>query len=62
MVNQLEVIQKNNKFIVTKNGNPIVPTDGDRQSIVTEFATKEDAEKYVSILANLSKQKRHQKS
>lgn len=55
----LGIMQKNGKFVVTKNGEPIVLPKTDGQSIVTEFPTKEDAEKYMSILTALSKQKKY---
>jgi hypothetical protein len=45
----------NSKFVVTKNGEPIVMTASAGQSIVTEFDCKEDAERYLSILQNLKK-------
>lgn len=45
----------NSKFVVTKNGEPIVLPTSSGQTIVTEFDTKEDAEKYLSILKNLKK-------
>lgn len=45
----------NSKFVVTKNGEPIVLPASSGQTIVTEFDTKEDAEKYLSILKNLKK-------
>lgn len=45
----------NSKFVVTKNGEPIVLPASSGQTIVTEFDTKEDAEKYLSILKNLNK-------
>ena len=57
MSNALGVIQKNGKFVVTKNGEPILLPKSDGQSIVTEFNSKEDAEKYMSILATLQKKK-----
>ena len=57
MNNALGVIQKNGKFVVTKNGEPILLPKSDGQSIVTEFNNKEDAEKYMSILATLQKKK-----
>lgn len=57
MSNQLGIMQKNGKFVVTKNGEPILLPKGDGQSIVTEFPTKEDAEKYMSILSSLQKKK-----
>lgn len=60
MSNQLGIIQKNGKFVVTKNGEPILlPKSDDGQSIVTEFPTKEDAERYMSILSSLQKKKTH---
>ena len=57
MANSLGVIQKNGKFVVTKNGEPVLLPKSDGQSIVTEFNSKEDAEKYMSILATLQKKK-----
>lgn len=58
MSNVLDVVQKNGKFIVTKNGEPINLPKSDGQSIVTAFDTKEDAEKYKSILIHLQKKKK----
>lgn len=58
MSNALDVVQKNGKFVVTKNGEPILlPKITDGQSIVTEFSSKEDAERYMSILKTLNKRK-----
>lgn len=57
MSNALGVIQKNGKFVVTKNGEPILLPKSDGQSIVTEFNNKEDAEKYMSILSTLQNKK-----
>jgi hypothetical protein len=49
MSNQFNVVENNGKFIVTKNGEPI-----NRSSlVVTKFDTKQDAEKYISILKSL---------
>lgn len=62
MSNQLGIMQKNGKFVVTKNGEPILLPKSDGQTIVTEFPTKEDAEKYMNILSILSKQKKHSKT
>ena len=63
MMSNLGVIQKNGKFVVTKNGEPIlIPKTSDSQTIVTQFDSKEDAEKYMSILSKLSKQKKYQNS
>lgn len=62
-MSNLGVIQKNGKFVVTKNGEPILlPKSSDGQTIVTQFDSQEDAEKYMSILSRLSKQKKYQKS
>lgn len=58
MANSLGVIQKNGKFVVTKNGEPILLPKTDGQTIVTEFNNKEDAEKYMSILASLKNKKK----
>ena len=58
MSDKLDVIQKNDKFVVTKNGQPILLPKSDGQSIVTEFSSKDDAEKYMSILLNLYKKNR----
>lgn len=58
MNNQLGIMQKNGKFVVTKNGEPILLPKSDGQAIVTEFPTKEDAERYMSILTMLQQQKK----
>jgi hypothetical protein len=55
---KLDVIQKNGKFVVTKNGQPILLPKSDGQSIVTEFSSKEDAERYMGILRTLYKKSR----
>lgn len=57
MSNALSIIQKNNKFVVTKNGQPILLPKTDGQAIVTEFSSKQDAEKYLQILSSLIKRK-----
>lgn len=57
MSNVLDIVQKNNKFVVTKNGQPIQLPKTDGQTIVTEFDNRRDAEKYLSILKSLSKTK-----
>lgn len=61
MSNALGVMQKNGKFVVTKNGQPILLPVSDGQPIVTEFSTKEDAERYMSILTTLQKKKARKK-
>jgi hypothetical protein len=55
----LGVIEKNGKFVVTRNGQPIHLPKSDGQAIVTEFSSKSDAEKYIAILSNLQKQKQY---
>lgn len=57
----LGVAEKNGKFVVTQNGQPINLPKSDGQSIVTEFSTKEDAEKYMNIVAHLQKKKGYKK-
>jgi hypothetical protein len=54
----LGVLEKSGKFVVTKNGQPILLPKTDGQTIVTEFETKQDAERYMTILANLKKTNR----
>lgn len=61
MSNALGVMQKNGKFVVTKNGQPIELPKSDGQSIVTLFDTKEDAERYMGIVAMLQKKKGYKK-
>lgn len=58
MMSNLGIVQKNGKFVVTKDGEPINMPKSDGQSIVTAFDTKEDAEKYKSILIHLQKKKK----
>lgn len=62
MSNALGIMQKNGKFVVTQNGEPINLPKSDGQSIVTEFDTKDDAQRYLDILSRLSKQKKHRTS
>lgn len=58
---KLSVIEKNGKFVVTKNGEPIlIPKNTEGQTIVTQFDSKEDANRYVEILTKLSKRKEYQ--
>lgn len=54
-MSNLSVIEKGNKFVVTKNGEPILLPKTDGQSIVTEFENKQDAERYMTILKSLRK-------
>jgi predicted DNA-binding WGR domain protein len=56
----LSVIEKSGKFVVTENGKPINLPKTDGATIVTEFDSREDAEKYISILSRLKKQKQYQ--
>lgn len=55
----LSVIEQNKKFVVAENGKPINLPKSDGQSVVTEFESKADAEKYMNILATLKKQKKY---
>jgi hypothetical protein len=55
----LDILEKNGKFIVTKDGKPINLPKSDGQSIVTEFTSKTDAETYMNILSRLKKQKKY---
>ena len=52
-------MQKNGKFVVTKDGEPFLLPKNDGQNIITEFSSKEDAEKYMNILSYLQKKKSH---
>ena len=56
----LSVLEKSGKFVVTENGKPINLPKTDGATIVTEFDSREDAEKYISILSRLKKQKQYQ--
>ena len=59
MSSDLSVIEKNGKFVVAENNKPIQLPKTDGSSIVTEFSSKDDAEKYISILKVLRKQKKY---
>ena len=55
----LGVIEKNGKFVVTKDGQPIRQVESDDcHAKVTEFTSKSDAERYLSILKSLLKKKK----
>ena len=53
------VVEKNGKFVVALDNKPINLPKTDGSTIVTEFDSREDAEKYISILNNLKKQKKY---
>jgi len=55
MKDDLKVLEKNGKFLVAKNGKPIDLPKSDGASIVTEFDSRQDAERYISILRSLKK-------
>ena len=57
----LGVLEKNGKFIVARDNQPILLPKSDGQKIVTEFSSREDAEKYMKILSSLEKQKKSKK-
>lgn len=56
----LSVIEQNKKFVVVENGRPINLPKTDGSTVVTEFDSKADAERYLSILTTLKKQKQYQ--
>jgi len=51
----LSVIEQNKKFVVAENGKPINLPKSDGQTVTTEFDRREDAERYMGILAALKK-------
>lgn len=55
----LSVIEQNKKFVVAENGKPINLPKSDGQTVTTEFDRREDAERYMGILATLKKQKKY---
>ena len=55
MTDNLSVIEKKGKYVVASNGQPIQLPKSDGASIVTEFDTRADAEKYIGILKSLRK-------
>ena len=60
-MSNLSVIQKNSKFVVARDNQPILLPKSDGQKIITEFSSREDAEKYMKILSSLEKQKKYKK-
>jgi len=52
-MSNLNVIEQNGKFIVTNNGQPIVPNKD--SCVITQFDNRHDAEKYLTILKSLKK-------
>lgn len=59
MTDNFDVVQKNGKFIVTQNGQPVNPPKTDGASVTTEFDNKADAERYISILKSLKRTKKY---
>lgn len=55
MSSDLSVIEKNGKFVVARNNQPIILPKTDGEAIITEFDNKSDAEKYMTILKYLEK-------
>jgi hypothetical protein len=53
MNSELTIAEINNKFVVLSNGKPIELPKTNGASIITEFDSKQDAERYVSILLML---------
>ena len=50
------VIKMGSKFVVTKDGDPVLLPKTNESHVVTEFDSKEDAERYMSILKKLTNQ------
>lgn len=59
MTDNLSVIEKSGKYVVASNGKPINLPKTDGASVVTEFDSKTDAERYISILKSLKKNKKY---
>lgn len=57
MSSDLSVIEKNGKFVVARNNQPVILPKTDGEAIVTEFDNKSDAEKYMGILKHLERKK-----
>ena len=53
MTDNLSVIEKRGKYVVASNGQPVQLPKSDGATVTTEFDTKQDAEKYLSILKTL---------
>lgn len=53
MTDNLSVIEKRGKFMVAKNGEPVQLPKSDGATVTTEFDSRQDAEKYLSILKSL---------
>lgn len=57
----LSIIEQGKKFLVAENGKAIKLPRAEGSTVITEFDTREDAEKYMKILSHLRKQKRYSK-
>jgi hypothetical protein len=55
----LSVIEKNGKFVVAENDKPINLPKTDGSTVVTEFDSKDDAEKYMKIVSSLKRMKKY---
>jgi hypothetical protein len=53
--NEYGVIKMGSKFVVTKNGEPILLPKTNGSTLVTEFDSRTDAEKYLCILQRLKR-------
>jgi hypothetical protein len=53
------IVEQNKKFVVTENGKPINLPKTDGSTVVTEFDTKDDAEKYMKIVSSLKRMKKY---
>jgi hypothetical protein len=53
------IVEQNKKFVVTENGKPINLPKTDGSTVVTEFDSKDDAEKYMKIVSSLKRMKKY---
>lgn len=53
MSDNMSVVEKHGKYIVVSNGHPIQLPKSDGATVTTEFDSKQDAERYISILKRL---------
>ena len=52
-----DIVEKNSKFLVTKDKKPVLLPSNTNPHLITEFDSKEDAQKYINILLSLKKEK-----
>ena len=57
MSDNLSVIEKGGKYLVSSNGQPIQLPKSDGAAVTREFDSKQDAERYMGILNSLRSKK-----